>query len=523
MAVTYAVTRATADVRVEATYANVLEGTSDGLVYMPAATATRNGDMLLLIGGTYWTTGGSTSATIVSASGATMWTGSYNLNLLAAAYMPRNQGEGVTTSAYFPFTFSATNNGEVGIVLHLQDTLVEDTLVDDVSLEAHSGEGAPVYGALADNMTTTDAQVAAYTRDATDGARFIVFDAQAALGTLLADTTNLTPVSSVFPRWGGGVLETISLTAVQALTMKLADVLTDGTALTDPTLPGLLVAATEGLTLTDAVALVSGVSLLEALLLPEAVQPSVRYTQLVAEAWLTSDALRRFLADAIADTVNITRAASVLLRTPDSVTEGVTVAPTLAPSLLLHITSTETVTLDDVDILKAIYAGTVAEQVDIIAGYLQPNGAFTSWAVNTRTAAVSEYTNYEFNSFARLGQRYLGASSTGLYVLDGDDDAGTDIIGDIKTGFAQFAGARYTSLKAIYIGMRGSGEFVLKIEEGDGTLRTYKVLTQNMTTAKVNPGKGIRARYLSFELVSTGQDFDLDTIEMVPLLAQRRV
>ena len=44
-----------------------------------------------------------------------------------------------------------------------------------------------------------------------------------------------------------------------------------------------------------------------------------------------------------------------------------------------------------------------------------------------------------------------------------------------------------------------------------------------MKTTKVNMGKGLRARYFAYELISTGQDFDLDSVEFVPLVAQRRV
>jgi hypothetical protein len=44
-----------------------------------------------------------------------------------------------------------------------------------------------------------------------------------------------------------------------------------------------------------------------------------------------------------------------------------------------------------------------------------------------------------------------------------------------------------------------------------------------MKTARINIGKGIRARYFAFELISTGQDFDLDSLEFIPLVAKRRV
>jgi hypothetical protein len=49
------------------------------------------------------------------------------------------------------------------------------------------------------------------------------------------------------------------------------------------------------------------------------------------------------------------------------------------------------------------------------------------------------------------------------------------------------------------------------------------VSTRSMRSTKVHMGKGQRARYFSFELISTGGDFDLDTLEFVPIVVQRRV
>ena len=61
------------------------------------------------------------------------------------------------------------------------------------------------------------------------------------------------------------------------------------------------------------------------------------------------------------------------------------------------------------------------------------------------------------------------------------------------------------------------------METGDGKTYTYAVVGKDMQTTKVHMGKGLRARYFAFELISTGQDFDLDDIEFMPLVAQRRV
>jgi hypothetical protein len=75
----------------------------------------------------------------------------------------------------------------------------------------------------------------------------------------------------------------------------------------------------------------------------------------------------------------------------------------------------------------------------------------------------------------------------------------------------------------VYLGTRGGGDFVLKLITGDDKTFIYSVNARDMATTKITLGKGLRARYFAFELVSTGQDFDLDTIEFVPLVSDRRV
>lgn len=171
-----------------------------------------------------------------------------------------------------------------------------------------------------------------------------------------------------------------------------------------------------------------------------------------------------------------------------------------------------------------LYNETVAEGVDIVGAYLSPGDGFTSWAMNTRTGAVSEYDNYEFNSFVKMpNNRYVGASSQGLYELVGDSDDGSDIIATIRSGFMQWTGTHLGRFKGVYLATRGADDFVLKLEAGDGAEYNYAVTTRSMRSTKVHIGKGLRARYFAFELISSGADFDLESLEFVPLVAQRRV
>ena len=64
---------------------------------------------------------------------------------------------------------------------------------------------------------------------------------------------------------------------------------------------------------------------------------------------------------------------------------------------------------------------------------------------------------------------------------------------------------------------------MLKIITGEGLTVVYSLTADSMQSTKIHVGKGLRTRYFAFELISTGQDFDLDTLEFVPLVVQRRV
>jgi hypothetical protein len=233
--------------------------------------------------------------------------------------------------------------------------------------------------------------------------------------------------------------------------------------------------------------------------------------------------LAKFLSGDVAETVGIAPELVAIGYGYRTVSEGVAVAPEITPQFLLNVTLSEGVDISVDEAVNGIFNGGIAEAIVIKIGYLAPDGSFSTWVMNTRTAAVTEYSNYEFNSFARSGDHYIGASSNGLYELAGDDDDGTDIVATLAGGFMQFGGTHLSRLKEAYIAARGEGRFVLKIETREGDMYVYQVDTHDGRSTKVNMGKGQRSRYFAFELTSAGQDFDLDTLEFVPIVLQRRV
>jgi len=279
----------------------------------------------------------------------------------------------------------------------------------------------------------------------------------------------------------------------------------------------------EGIGITPALQASIAVTVLQGLGIAATPLPSLVYTQTLLAGIGVSDVFRSFFGGELADGIGVSEVLAKQFRPQPMLVDGIGIAPALSQHLYIRVTIEDSITLDDASILNMIYDGQLADGIQVVVGYVSPDGQFTTWAMNTRTGAVTEYQNYAFNSFAQLGDVYLGASSSGLYKLVGDDDAGADIIADIKSGFAQWTGTRLSLIKDIYLGLRGAGNYVLKVITADGKTYVYAVNAKDAATTKVAIGKGLRARYWAFELISSGQDFDLDTIEFKPLVSDRRV
>ena len=59
-------------------------------------------------------------------------------------------------------------------------------------------------------------------------------------------------------------------------------------------------------------------------------------------------------------------------------------------------------------------------------------------SLNTVNFSISEYVNYGFNSFAEIDGQMFGANENGLYLLDGSDDAGTNIVATFRLVLQDF-------------------------------------------------------------------------------------
>lgn len=153
--------------------------------------------------------------------------------------------------------------------------------------------------------------------------------------------------------------------------------------------------------------------------------------------------------------------------------------------------------------------------------YLVSLAGGSTWALNTRNKAVTEYPGQVYTGFAEVDGAAYGCAADGLYVLSGADDDGTPIAVRVRGGLMRFGGTRLSRLKAAYITARSADDLTLVIETGDGLSYTYATTTRSMRTTRVHMGKGQRATQFLYEI--SGEALDLDVLEFVPVVVQRRV
>lgn len=335
------------------------------------------------------------------------------------------------------------------------------------------------------------------------------------------DTATFT--NTLIVSWGALLAERISTSPAVLANWTLHGSLSDTVSLVDSPAVSWLMTLSETITTTNALTVLQGLTILEMLEITPAAVGNTIANLSVLEGLVFTDALSLFIGCDVSETFSITSALLGSTLAAVTVGETVTISEALAPSLILRVTAAETLDLTDTQALQMLYVPQIDETIEISALYLSPGGGFTTWVMNTRTAGVTEYQNYEFNSFARIGNKYVGATEDGLYELDGDTDAGEDIIATLRSGLAQFAGAHLSRFRGIYLAVRGEGDFILRVITGEGVTYNYAVAARSMRSTKVHVGKGLQARYWRFELVSTGQDFDFESLEFVPLVKQRRV
>lgn len=191
----------------------------------------------------------------------------------------------------------------------------------------------------------------------------------------------------------------------------------------------------------------------------------------------------------------------------------------------LTLVASDTFAVDDSQSINQILQALIEESFSFVGGLDLNGDQYVAYAVNSKTSAATEYTNYNFNSMS--GD--LAANSTGIYSLTGDDDDGVNINASFKTGLMDFGNSFMKQIPYAYLGMSSDGRMILKVisvNNGNKKERWYEMRQTNAASGntRLKFGKGVKASYWQFELANkNGSDFEFERIEFTPLVLKRRV
>ncbi len=154
----------------------------------------------------------------------------------------------------------------------------------------------------------------------------------------------------------------------------------------------------------------------------------------------------------------------------------------------------------------------------------------TTYAMNCRNGALTNYDNYDFNSYFDCGDGVcLAAGMYGIYELSGNNananDNGNPIDAHLRTGNHDLDTSALKRILDVYIGLAGDGSFLLSVVTDDNTTNVYPIesLAIQGHTVKVNLGKGAKGRYFMLDFMNlNGSDFEIDNVELNVQLTTRR-
>lgn len=146
----------------------------------------------------------------------------------------------------------------------------------------------------------------------------------------------------------------------------------------------------------------------------------------------------------------------------------------------------------------------------------------------SKAGATTQYESYEFNSFMRLSGRTYGVNSQGLFLLEGDDDAGQPIQASFGFGQQDFGSPQVKTASYCYLGA-AAGAMSVNIEALlNGALVSYDYPArghgQSMRGVRFDLGRGLRSTYLTptFSNVD-GAPFEVDAVRFVINESARRI
>jgi hypothetical protein len=230
------------------------------------------------------------------------------------------------------------------------------------------------------------------------------------------------------------------------------------------------------------------------------------------------------ILDTLTDTVTFTATAVAEYAGDLSASDTVHFTDSTETLTTILIALSEEVVFTELVTPNAILNAILNDGLTVVAIVTVEGEEYVVWVANADTFAHSQYAHFNFNSMCRLGNHYYGANEDGIFLLDGDDDAGEDIQYFATLPTTEFGRSGLKRIPRAYMGYSNAGDMHLKIVTPDSREFVYRMnaTPAGQTEALTKIGRGIVARFFTFDLYNyEGGEVELSRIEFFPLYMRR--
>lgn len=293
----------------------------------------------------------------------------------------------------------------------------------------------------------------------------------------------------------------------------------------------LAVSLVDVLEAAGSAAVVQAAQLLETLGFADAPQLTKQALAAIADALATGDDVYAAVARVVLDGATTADTVAETARYLNLLAETLTVGDTSDLQRLVLVEALDSVQAAGSVEITAQYLAELLSQARVYALMTSNADVAQGWVMNTEGAMpVSEYDNFKFTSLTWYRGALWGTLDDGIYQLAGDTDAGTAIQAEVASLLLDFGTGRQKRVRSAYLGYTAKGGLVLKVRAVEGGEMTEHWYAATPTQADapregvMAVGQGLRSRYWQFELANVdGADFEIDHIELFPVILGRRV
>jgi hypothetical protein len=187
-------------------------------------------------------------------------------------------------------------------------------------------------------------------------------------------------------------------------------------------------------------------------------------------------------------------------------------------SLTLEATGWNLNTSDgNVTIPSLVMVGTLSQPADTY---------FKTVALNIRNLGNTEYSNFPFDSMAKLGDKTIGVDSNGIYEITGANDNAVDIDVVARLGFFDTEDEVFQRLVGSYLTYKTDGDVVVELVDENGTVRPHNVtfFQNKLMSRRVLFARNMQDRYYSYRVKNvTGSTLELNRVDLETIIVKEKV